>query len=87
MALPAEMQSGAPGAEVIHGHPWSSMVIQTKTHPEKYGCHWLPSGTLWYPLVICYRLLLKMAIETVDLPIKMLIFHSYVSLPEGKPLH
>ena len=24
-----------------------------------------------------------MAIEIVDLPIKMVIFHSYVSLPEG----
>ena len=26
---------------------------------------------------------LKIAIEFVDLPIKMVIFHSYVSLPEG----
>ena len=25
-----------------------------------------------------------MAIEIVDFPIKMVIFHSYVSLPEGK---
>ena len=25
-----------------------------------------------------------MAIEIVDLPIEMVIFHSYVSLPEGK---
>ena len=30
--------------------------------------------------------LLKMAIEIVDLPsYKMVIFHSYVSLPEGTP--
>jgi hypothetical protein len=28
-------------------------------------------------------LLLKMAIEIVDLPKKMVIFHSYVCLPEG----
>ena len=35
----------------------------------------LPSGKL--------TLLLKMAIEIVELPIKMVIFHSYVSLPEG----
>ena len=27
-----------------------------------------------------------MAIEIVDLPIKMVIFHSYVSLPEGSLL-
>ena len=29
-----------------------------------------------YPLVICYSLLLKMTIEIVDLPFKMVIFHS-----------
>ena len=87
MALPAEMQSGAPGAEVIHGHPWSSRPKLIRKSMVAIGCPLVPSGTLWYPLVICYRLLLKMAIETVDLPIKMLIFHSYVSLPEGKPLH
>ena len=28
-------------------------------------------------------LLLKIAIEIVDLPIKNVIFHSYVTLPEG----
>ena len=28
-----------------------------------------------------------MAIEIVDLPIKMVIFHSYVSLPEGIPIY
>ena len=28
-------------------------------------------------------LLLKIAIEIVDLPIKIVIFHSYVTLPEG----
>ena len=28
-----------------------------------------------------------MAIEIVDLPIKKVIFHSYVSLPEGTYLH
>ena len=39
---------------------------------------------IWYPLVICY-----IAIENghrkyiVDLPINIVIFHSYVSLPEG----
>ena len=36
-----------------------------------------------YPLVNVYSLLLKMAIEIVDLPIhSVVIFHSYVSLPE-----
>ena len=36
---------------------------------------------LRYPLVICYSLLLKMAIEIVDLPIdSMVIFHSYVNV-------
>ena len=38
-----------------------------------------------YPLVNVYNLLLKIAIDIVDLPsYKMVIFHSYVSLPEGK---
>ena len=32
---------------------------------------------------IANSLLLKMVIEIVDLPIKNVIFHSYVSLPEG----
>ena len=37
-----------------------------------------------YPLEICYSLLLKIAIEIVDLPIiAMVIFHGYSSLPEG----
>ena len=37
-----------------------------------------------YPLVNVYSLLLKMAIEIFDLPsYKMVIFHSYVGLPEG----
>ena len=36
-----------------------------------------------YPLVMSKKLL-KMAIEIVDFPINsMVIFHSYVSLPEG----
>ena len=39
-----------------------------------------------YPLVNVYKKLLKMVIEIVDLQysLKMVIFHSYVSLPEGK---
>ena len=41
---------------------------------------------MWYPLVNVYSLLLKMAIEIVDLPsYNMVIFHSYVSFPEGSP--
>ena len=37
-----------------------------------------------YPLVNVHSLLLKMAIQIVDLPINsVVIFHSYVSLPEG----
>ena len=39
----------------------------------------------WLTLWETYKKLLKMAIEIVDLPIKNgWIFHSYVSLPEGK---
>ena len=38
-----------------------------------------------YPLVSCDCLLLKMAIEIVDLPSNsMVILDSYVSLPEGR---
>jgi hypothetical protein len=38
-----------------------------------------------YPLVMTNSLLLKMTIEIVDFPINsMVIFHSYVSLPEGR---
>ncbi len=34
-----------------------------------------------YPLVICFGLLLNMAIEIADLPINsMVIFHSYVKV-------
>ena len=37
-----------------------------------------------YPLVMTNSLLLKMAIEIVDLPsYKMVIVHSYVKLPDG----
>ena len=37
-----------------------------------------------YPLVMTNSLLLKMAIEIVDFPsYKMVMFNSYVSLPEG----
>jgi hypothetical protein len=37
-----------------------------------------------YPLVICY-IAIEHGIFIVDLPnLKMVIFHSYVSLPEGK---
>ena len=40
-----------------------------------------------YPLVMTNELLLKMAIEIVSFPINsMVIFHSYVSLPEGTEL-
>ena len=42
----------------------------------------VPSGKL----TVCYSLLLKMAIEIVDLPIQNDgSFHSFASLPEGKP--
>jgi len=38
-----------------------------------------------YPLVMTNSLLLKMTIEIVDFPsYKMVIFNSYVKLPEGK---
>ena len=38
----------------------------------------------YYPLVITHIANWKMAIEIVDLPMKIVIFHSYVSLPEGR---
>ena len=39
-----------------------------------------------YPLVICYSLLLNMAIEIVDFPIKsMVIFHGYVAVYQRVP--
>ena len=39
---------------------------------------------MMYPLVMTNSLLLKMTIEIVSFPINsMVIFHSYVSLPEG----
>ena len=34
-------------------------------------------------LVNVYKKLLKMAIEIVDFPLKIVTVHSYVSLPEG----
>ena len=41
-----------------------------------------------HPLVMTNSLLLNMAIEIVDLPsYNMVIFHSYVSLPEGHCCH
>ena len=39
------------------------------------------------PLVMTHSLLLEMAIEIVDYPLKMMIFYSYVSLPEGIVTH
>ena len=44
----------------------------------------IPSSNNIYSRVICYSLLVKIAIEIVELPIdSMVIFHSYVKLPEG----
>ena len=61
-----------------------------------YGFTMFYYGDLWemtmmyerYPLVICFGLLLNMAIEIADLPINsMVIFHSYVKgSTEGIPL-
>ena len=61
-----------------------------------YGFTMFYYGDLWemtmmyerYPLVICFGLLLNMAIEISDLPINsMVIFHSYVKgSTEGIPL-
>ena len=61
-----------------------------------FVCHfsrrrvWFQAPRAWsketrerYPLVICYSWLLKMAIETLIYLLKMVIFHSYVGLPEG----
>ena len=50
------------------------------------GIKWWFNGI--YPLEICYSLLLKMAIEIVDFPMKNGgSFHSYVNLPEGSDHH
>ena len=50
--------------------------------------HWFstwPSGKFMYPLVMTNSLLLKTTIEIVYFPINsMVIFNSYVKLPEGK---
>ena len=57
------------------------MVIQW----DFIGIQWDINGI--YPLVMTNSLLLKMAIEIVDFPINsMVIFHCYVSSPEGRPL-
>jgi len=44
-------------------------------------------GIYNYPLVMTNSLLLKMTIEIMDSPINsMVIFHSYVKLPESIPI-
>ena len=53
---------------------------QAPGHQEVYICI-KKNDDRRYPLVICYSLLLNMAIEIVDLPINcMVIFHSYVNV-------
>ena len=46
--MPFHQQGGSACGNAVRGwgHPWSSMVIQTKTHPEEYGCPLVPSGNL-----------------------------------------
>ena len=39
---------------------------------------WFTNVYYVYPLVICYSLLLKMAIEIVDVPVENCVFHSYM---------
>ena len=56
-------------------------IAADSSHLESQGVssQWLPSGNL-----LLYCLLLKMAIEIVDLPIKNGDFpYSHVSLPKG----
>ena len=56
-----------------------------KEKAVKDGCLTWASWNFWgYPLVMTNSLLLKITIEIVDFPMKkILIFHSYVQLPEG----
>ena len=61
----------------------SPIVLGSRTHHNQHptGLKLVDSTFL---LSTFYSLLLKMAIDLVDLPINsMVIFHSYVSLPEG----
>ena len=84
--------------ENLNRKPWV-FTIKYRAFRLKFSHH--PIQYLWrqqvrtpsdvnvgYPLVMSNSLLLKMTIERVDLPIKNGgSFHSYVKLPEGKPMN
>jgi len=67
----------APGLD--SGEPETSLVRVWWKHVGRDGGNLGKPCTLWKTNILRW----KMAIEIVDLPIKMVIFHSYVSLPEA----
>jgi hypothetical protein len=64
--------------------------IRKTAKGRRRGSNSAPRLRRIYPLVMTNSLLLKMAIDggfSMIFPLKMVIFHSYVSLPEGKCSH
>ena len=62
------------------GKPWENHGTMVVLHGI-YGILWdLPN------LVVTARLLLEMAIEIVEFPIRMVMFHSYVTNYQRLPL-
>ena len=43
----------------------------------------VPKKSLWYPLVICYIAIENDPFSSLIYLLKMVIFHNYLSLPEG----
>jgi hypothetical protein len=69
-----------------HGLTMAMLVITRGYRKPRVSREMAMGYTMDIPgLGSTYKKLLKMAIEIVDLPIKKVIFHSYVSLPEGTP--
>ena len=70
--------------ENLHSSPSTGEVEEKWNHSRHLAVKKRQAAEHFgYPLVICCGLLLKMAIEIVDLAIKMVTFHSCISLPEG----
>ena len=72
-----------------NGYSWSpktEWVYETIWNHMKLSIVMVVPQARWmvYPLVICYSSLLKMAHSQLIYLFQMVIFHSYVSLPEGK---
>ena len=77
--LPKKVRRSFPGIQVCisgtsHGPQKMDRTPTERQHHDKDTTACYP--LLSYPLVMCYSLLLKMAIEIVDLPMKnMVMFH------------